>query len=60
MLAGVTPFKEEASIVNGEFDEAAISHCSDDAKDFVKKVLVLDPTQRPTLDEVMAHPFMKV
>jgi len=60
MLAGVTPFKEEANIVNGELDETAMAHCSDDAKDFVKKVLILDPSQRPTLDEVMAHPFMKL
>jgi len=60
MLAGVTPFKEEANIVNGELDETAMAHFSDDAKDFVKKVLILDPSQRPTLDEVMAHPFMKL
>jgi len=59
MLAGVSPFSDEASIVNGEFNEAPLSHCSNDAKDLVKKLLVLDPTQRPTLDEVMAHPFVK-
>merc|ERR1712228_621850 len=38
MLAGVSPFSDEASIVNGEFDEAPLSHCSDDAKDLVKKL----------------------
>merc|ERR1719412_450931 len=27
MLAGVGPFKEEVNIVNGEYDETALSHC---------------------------------
>jgi len=58
MLAGVSPFSEEEKIVNGEYDEAPLSHCSDDAKDLVKKLLVLDPTKRLTLDEILAHPFM--
>lgn len=59
MLAGVGPFKEEVNIVNGDYDETALSHCSDDAKDLVKKLLVLDPTTRLTLDEIKAHPFLK-
>jgi serine/threonine protein kinase len=59
MLAGVSPFSDEASIVNGEFDEAPLSHCSDEAKDLVKKLLVQDPTKRLSIDEIMAHPFVK-
>lgn len=31
----------------------------DDAKDFIKKILVLDPRKRPTLDELLEHPFMQ-
>ncbi|CAK94360.1 unnamed protein product (macronuclear) [Paramecium tetraurelia] len=31
---------------------------SDPAKSLITRILNLDPTQRPTLDEIMAHPFM--
>lgn len=31
---------------------------SDSAKNIITKILHLDPTKRPTLDEIMAHPFM--
>ena len=30
---------------------------SDAAKDLITKILLGDPTQRPTLDEVLAHDF---
>ena len=30
----------------------------EDAKDFIKKILVLDPKQRMTTKEMMCHPFM--
>ncbi|CAD8162446.1 unnamed protein product [Paramecium pentaurelia] len=31
---------------------------SDPAKSLISRILNLDPAQRPTLDEIMAHPFM--
>jgi serine/threonine protein kinase len=31
----------------------------EDAKDFINKILVLDPKKRPTLDELLDHPFMQ-
>eukprot|EP01017_Pseudomicrothorax_dubius_P045733 TRINITY_DN794_c0_g1_i1.p1 TRINITY_DN794_c0_g1~~TRINITY_DN794_c0_g1_i1.p1 ORF type:complete len:643 (-),score=160.85 TRINITY_DN794_c0_g1_i1:66-1994(-) len=31
---------------------------SDAAKSLIQKILVLDPTQRPTLDEILEHPFL--
>jgi len=31
---------------------------SDAAKSLIQKILVLEPTQRPTLDDIMEHPFM--
>merc|ERR1712217_453252 len=58
MLAGVTPFKDEASIVNGEYEQGPISHCSDGAKPLVNGLLQLDPNKRPTLDQVLAHPWL--
>ncbi len=32
---------------------------SEDAKDLIKKILVTDPSQRPTLDDILQHPFVK-
>lgn len=31
----------------------------EDAKDFIRKILVLDPKKRPILDELLDHPFMQ-
>uniref|UniRef100_A0A7S4S2A6 Protein kinase domain-containing protein n=1 Tax=Alexandrium monilatum TaxID=311494 RepID=A0A7S4S2A6_9DINO len=59
MLAGVTPFKEEDQIVNGEYEEQPIAHCSPEAKDLIKHLLQLDPAKRPTLDHVLVHPWVK-
>jgi len=32
---------------------------SETAKDLIKKILVLDPLKRPTLDEILEDPFIK-
>jgi len=58
MLAGVTPFKDETQIVNAEYDEGPIAHCSEKAKDLIKGLLKLDPAERLTVDQVLAHPFL--
>lgn len=31
---------------------------SEQAKNLITKILVLDPSKRPTLDQILAHPFM--
>ena len=31
---------------------------SESARDIISKILIGDPTQRPTLDEMLAHPFL--
>lgn len=59
MLAGVKPFSEEIEIVNGKYDESKLAHCSNDAKDLVRGLLMLNPDERLTLDQVLAHPFLK-
>jgi len=59
MLAGKTPFKNETQIVNGEYLTDQIAHVSDDARDLIQKLLVLDPTERLTIDQVLAHPWLK-
>lgn len=34
------------------------AHLSDDAKDLISRLLKKDPKQRPTVDEVLAHPWV--
>ncbi|XP_049267427.1 aurora kinase A [Rhipicephalus sanguineus] len=34
------------------------AHVSDDAKDLISRLLKKDPKQRPTIEEVMAHPWV--
>lgn len=59
MLAGVAPFKDEKEIVNAVYDESKLAHCSPEAKSLVRGLLQLDPAQRLTVDQVLAHPFLK-
>lgn len=32
---------------------------SETAKDLIKRILVLEPQKRPTLDEILEHPFIR-
>ena len=41
-----------------EFESKAWVHVSDQAKDFVTKILVKDPSQRMNCDQMMDHPWM--
>lgn len=58
MLAGKTPFKDETQIANGAYLEDQIKNASPEAKDLISKLLVLNPAQRLTLDQVLAHPWV--
>merc|ERR1712061_146432 len=58
MIAGKTPFKDEDAIVNGVYLENQIAHASPDAKDLIKKLLILDPAKRLTLDQVLVPPWL--
>eukprot|EP00929_Paragymnodinium_shiwhaense_P005673 TRINITY_DN10792_c0_g3_i2.p1 TRINITY_DN10792_c0_g3~~TRINITY_DN10792_c0_g3_i2.p1 ORF type:complete len:520 (+),score=148.83 TRINITY_DN10792_c0_g3_i2:49-1560(+) len=58
MLAGRVPFKDEEAIVEGEYDQEALPHCSAEAKDLVKSLLKIDPDERLKIDQVLAHPWL--
>jgi len=58
MIVGKTPFKDENSIANCEYLEEPLAAASAEAKDLVKKLLVLNPVERLTLNQVLAHPWM--
>ena len=66
LLSGTPPFYEEDNFAlfeqikscNYEFDVETWKNVSDEAKDFIKKILVADPSQRMNCHQMMTHPWM--
>ncbi|XP_013888950.1 serine/threonine-protein kinase Chk2 [Austrofundulus limnaeus] len=67
-LSGYAPFHESFSkhsvteqIIRGEFTmvPAKWTQVSNQAKDVVRKLLVVDPTKRMTIDEALQHPWLQ-
>ncbi|KAK7507540.1 hypothetical protein BaRGS_00001475, partial [Batillaria attramentaria] len=66
LLSGYSPFagedhKQTFSLVNNvdyDFDDDVWDSVSDDAKDFIKRLLIKDKNQRMTIDEALAHPWL--
>ena len=63
MLTGRAPFQAETSektkvrIMKGEFQFPDFFK-DEQAKDLIKKILVVDPKKRFTFNEILNHPFM--
>lgn len=67
MLSGTPPFYHEDNfelfelIKNGDYDKeftgAGWSDVSPEAKDFIAKLLVVEPAQRMTSEEIRSHPW---
>ena len=66
LLGGYTPFQGEndaqlfESIRAGgfHFDEGYWEHISDEAKDFVSRMLTLDPEERPSASQLLHHHWL--
>ncbi|KAK2838231.1 hypothetical protein Q5P01_015443 [Channa striata] len=67
-LGGYPPFHENfghqsvtEQIIRGEFTmvESKWKHVSDQAKDVVRKLLVVNPSQRMTIEEALEHPWLQ-
>ncbi|XP_074526827.1 serine/threonine-protein kinase Chk2 isoform X2 [Halichoeres trimaculatus] len=67
-LGGYPPFHESFSpktiteqIIGGEFTMVASKwrNISDQAKDVVRKLLVVDPSKRMTIEEALQHPWLQ-
>ena len=63
MLSGTQPFRAyslkemEKKVLKGEFEE--IKNISDEANDLIRKMLVLEPEKRITINEILNHPWLK-
>ncbi|KAH9498301.1 hypothetical protein Btru_006486 [Bulinus truncatus] len=66
LLSGYSPFAGDDNhqtfqFVNQadyDFDDEVWEHVSDDAKDFIKRLLIKDKKQRMTIDEALDHPWL--
>jgi polo-like kinase 1 len=64
MLIGKPPFETECvkktyrKIMAGSYSFPEQVPISKEAKDIVSEILVSEPSLRPSLDELLAHPFM--
>lgn len=67
LLAGYTPFdrdstaEEMQAIVKAEYafePEVYWQGVSDSARDFINKLLVIDPSQRMTAEQALQHPWL--
>ncbi|GBP00364.1 Twitchin [Eumeta japonica] len=66
LLSGLSPFAGNNDIetlknvkaCDWEFDEEAFQHVSDDAKDFIKRLLVKSKEKRMTAHECLLHPWL--
>lgn len=67
MLSGGLPFYDDetgdmdSKVIKGEyyFDAEEWDHVSDSAKDFIRQILVVDPKQRPSCEEMLQHKYGK-
>lgn len=68
LLAGYHPFSEDCDtplyiqIVTGQwqFDDDTWGDISDDAKDFITELLVLDPSNRMNAKQALMHPWIRM
>ncbi|KRY50894.1 Twitchin [Trichinella britovi] len=67
LLSGLSPFGGETDVetlknvknCDWDFDSDAFKTVSDEAKDFIKKLLVRDPNCRLTVQQCLEHPWLK-
>ncbi|XP_042877694.1 obscurin-like isoform X2 [Penaeus japonicus] len=67
LLSGTSPFRGEndretlTRVKKGEmsFDMEAFTHISDEAKDFIAKLLIFKPDVRMNVKDAILHPWMK-
>nr|CAH7744602.1 unnamed protein product [Callosobruchus chinensis] len=67
LLSGLSPFMghtdietmANVTVAKYDFDDEAFDEISENAKDFIRKLLIKDMTKRPTPQECLDHPWLK-
>nr|XP_006823009.1 PREDICTED: striated muscle-specific serine/threonine-protein kinase-like [Saccoglossus kowalevskii] len=68
MLSGISPFMGEddkdtlVNVKNGKwsFEDEVFNKVTEEAKDFISRLLVLDPSIRMTTEECLDHPWLEL
>jgi len=58
MITGDVPFENDQQILRGRINYR--THVSPEARDLIGCCLSYDPVTRPTLDDILNHPFMNI
>jgi len=58
MITGDIPFENDQQILRGKLNYR--THVSSDARDLIDCCLTYDPDMRPTLNDILNHPFMNI
>jgi len=58
MITGDIPFERDDQIVRGRINYRI--HVSAEVRDLIGSCLTYDPAQRPTLNDILQHPFMNI
>mmetsp|Transcript_134139 Transcript_134139/g.299108 ORF Transcript_134139/g.299108 Transcript_134139/m.299108 type:complete len:288 (+) Transcript_134139:446-1309(+) len=57
-LTGKLPFKSEIEIIESDYLRSPLSHCSEEAKDLLARMLEKEPDRRLSLEECIQHPWV--
>ena len=66
LLSGTLPFFAETSqdfveavvVANYEFPDEEWADVSDQGLDLIERILVVDPAERATIDQILSHPWI--
>ena len=58
MVIADFPFRNVVAVLHGEFEEAKAATLSPHLNDLVRRMLVIDPEKRCTIEEVLHHPWL--
>lgn len=58
MVCGDIPFRKDSEICSGHLQWR--NHVSEECKDLIRKCLAREGSDRPTLEEILEHPWMQV
>ena len=62
MLSGISPFNEEEEGGSADYvlDQIILEQFSAEARDLIQKLLVVNPEERLSSEQILSHPWLQV